>query len=40
VTLVNGRSGEEKIVPLSRLRQQAIERWKKAPVKKDAVWPL
>jgi membrane-bound hydrogenase subunit alpha len=40
VTLVNGRSGEEKLVPMSRLRQLGIERWKKAPVKKEAVWPL
>jgi NADH-quinone oxidoreductase subunit D len=40
VTLVNARNGEEKLVPMSRLRRQAIERWKKAPLKKDAVWPL
>jgi NADH-quinone oxidoreductase subunit D len=40
VTLVDGRSGEEKIVPMSRLRRLAAERWKKNPVRKDAVWPL
>jgi membrane-bound hydrogenase subunit alpha len=40
VTLVDSRSGEEKIVPMSRLRRLAAERWKKAPVRKDAVWPF
>ena len=40
VTLVNGRSGEETLVPMSRLRAMAWERFKKAPLKKDAVWPF
>jgi membrane-bound hydrogenase subunit alpha len=40
VTLVNARSGEESIVPMSRLRAMAQERFLKAPAKKDAVWPL
>jgi len=40
VTLVNGRSGEETVVPLSRLRAMARERFQKAPVQKDAEWPL
>jgi membrane-bound hydrogenase subunit alpha len=40
VTLVDGRSGQESVVPMSALRRRAQERWKKAPVKKDAVWPF
>ena len=40
VTLVNARSGEESTVPMSRLRAMAHERFLKAPVQKDAVWPL
>jgi len=40
VTLVNARSGEESTIPMSRLRAMAQERFLKAPVQKDAVWPL
>jgi len=40
VTLVNGRSGEETLVPMSRLRTMAWERFKKAPLNKEAVWPF
>jgi len=40
VTLVDGRSGEERLVTFGELRRRARERWKKAPMKKDAVWPL
>jgi NADH-quinone oxidoreductase subunit D len=40
VTLVSARSGEEEVVSLGRLRKLARERWKKAPLKKDAVWPF
>ena len=40
VTLINGRSGEERLVTFSELRRQARERWRKAPIKKDAEWPL
>ncbi len=40
VTLVDGRSGEERLVTFGELRRRARERWNKAPTKKDAVWPL
>jgi membrane-bound hydrogenase subunit alpha len=40
VTLVDGRSGQENVVLMSELRRRAQERWKKAPPKKDAVWPF
>jgi membrane-bound hydrogenase subunit alpha len=40
VTLVNGRSGEERAVTFGELRRLAHERWQKAPIKKDAVWPF
>lgn len=40
VVLVDGRSGQEKVVLMSDLRKRAQERWKKAPLKKDAVWPF
>jgi membrane-bound hydrogenase subunit alpha len=41
VTLVNARSGREDVVPMSRLRAMARERFDKNPVKKkDAVWPF
>jgi membrane-bound hydrogenase subunit alpha len=40
VTLVNARSGEENIVPMSRLRAMAQERARRAPLTKDAVWPF
>jgi NADH-quinone oxidoreductase subunit D len=40
VTLVDGRNGQEKVVLMSDLRRQARERWKTAPLKKDAVWPF
>jgi len=40
VTLVDGRNGQENVVLMSDLRRQARERWKKAPLKKDAVWPF
>jgi membrane-bound hydrogenase subunit alpha len=40
VVLVDGRSGQEKVVLMSELRKRAQERWKKAPLKKDAVWPF
>jgi len=40
VVLVDGRSGQEKAVLMSELRRRAQERWKKAPPKKDAVWPF
>jgi len=40
VALVDGRSGQENVVLMSELRKQAQERWKKAPLKKDAVWPF
>ncbi len=40
VALVNGRSGEEKILTMSYLRRLAQERWKKTPPKKDVPWPF
>jgi Ni,Fe-hydrogenase III large subunit len=40
VILINSRSGEEKSVPMSRLRRLAAKRWRKVPVRKDAVWPF
>jgi len=40
VTLVDGRNGQENVVLMSDLRRLARERWKKAPPKKDAVWPF
>ncbi|MBM3296073.1 MAG: NADH dehydrogenase subunit [Candidatus Aminicenantes bacterium] len=40
VTLVDARTGEEHSVGFSRLRAMARERWKNAPLKKDAVWPF
>jgi membrane-bound hydrogenase subunit alpha len=40
VTLVNVRSGEETIVPLSDLRRQAAERRTNVPAKRNAVWPF
>ncbi|OGD29334.1 MAG: NADH dehydrogenase [Candidatus Aminicenantes bacterium RBG_13_63_10] len=40
VTLVDSRNGEESVVPMSRLRAMAEERYRRAPVKKDAEWPL
>jgi len=40
VTFVDGRSGRESVVLMSELRRRARERWKKAPPKKDAVWPF
>jgi len=39
-TLVDARTGEEKTVSFSALRALARERWKNAPLKKDAVWPF
>lgn len=39
VELKNHRSGEEKIVTFSELRQMAAQRYKHLPVKKDALWP-
>jgi NADH-quinone oxidoreductase subunit D len=40
VTLVDARTGEQHAVGFARLRAMARERWKNAPLKKDAVWPL
>jgi membrane-bound hydrogenase subunit alpha len=40
ITLVSARSGEETIVRMSDLRRRAIERYKNAPLKRNAVWPL
>jgi hypothetical protein len=40
VTLVDGGNGQEKVVRMSELRKLARERWKKAPLKKDAEWPF
>jgi NADH-quinone oxidoreductase subunit D len=40
VTLVNARSGEESVVSMSELRRRGIEQHKKAPLKRNAVWPL
>jgi membrane-bound hydrogenase subunit alpha len=40
VTLVNGRTGEENIITMGQLRARAQERFKNAPMKKDAVWPF
>ncbi|MGA2586751.1 MAG: nickel-dependent hydrogenase large subunit [Candidatus Aminicenantales bacterium] len=40
VELVNGRTGEEKIVRFSELRKLADERFKNRPVKRNAVWPF
>ncbi len=40
ITLVSARSGEETIVRMSELRRRALERFKNAPPKRNAVWPL
>jgi membrane-bound hydrogenase subunit alpha len=40
VTLISARSGEESVVRMSDLRRQAISRFKNAPVKGNAEWPL
>lgn len=40
VSLVNIRNGEETIVRLGELRQQAIDRHRNAPPKRNAVWPF
>lgn len=40
VELVNGRTGEEKILRFSELRKLADERFKNRPVKRNAVWPF
>jgi NADH-quinone oxidoreductase subunit D len=40
VTLVDGRTGQENEVLMSELRRRARERWRKAPPKKEAVWPF
>ena len=40
VSLVSARSGEENVVTFGQLRALAQERARKAPLKKDAVWPL
>lgn len=40
VSLVNIRNGEETVVRLDALRQQAIARHKNAPPKRNAVWPF
>jgi len=40
VELINGRTGEERIVRFSELRKLAEDRFKKLPPKRNAVWPL
>jgi membrane-bound hydrogenase subunit alpha len=40
VSLENARTGEEKVVRFSELRRLAKERFKKSPLKRNAVWPL
>ncbi len=40
VSLISARSGEENVVTFGQLRALAQERARKAPLKKDAVWPL
>ena len=40
VELVNARSGEERTVRFGELRKLAAERFKKSPVKRNAVWPF
>ncbi len=40
VTLVNARSGEESVISMSELRRRGIENHKKAPLKRNAEWPL
>jgi membrane-bound hydrogenase subunit alpha len=40
VDIVNGRTGEEKILRFGELRALAEERLKKSPPKRNAVWPF
>jgi NADH-quinone oxidoreductase subunit D len=40
VELVNGRTGEEKVVRFSELRKLSEERFKKLSPKRNVVWPL
>jgi len=40
VTLVDARNGREQFVSMSDLRRLAAKRWKRAPARKDAVWPF
>jgi len=40
VELVNGRTGEEKILRFSELRKLADQRFKNRPVKRNAAWPF
>jgi membrane-bound hydrogenase subunit alpha len=40
VALVDIRNGEETTVGLSDLRRQALARYQKAPLKRNAVWPF
>lgn len=40
VEIVNGRTGEERIVRFSELRALAEERFKKMPPQRNAVWPF